>query len=129
MMSSPWMWHGKIFYGKCYLDVVCHSSTYKIVKVIKLFFDSGIIFMIIIIYFYKILCNWLATFLNGWLSAGLTVWLINWLANCLYGWLTDELKVWFINWLDQCFNGWLTAGLTVLCLKSYCLLFWLRENW
>ena len=45
-------------YGSCYLDVVCHSSTYKIVKVIKPFRklaskDSGIIFMIIIIYFYN----------------------------------------------------------------------------
>ena len=28
------MWHGKIFHGKCYLVVVWHSSTYKIVKVI-----------------------------------------------------------------------------------------------
>ena len=48
----------KIFYGRCYLVVVCHSSTYKIVKVIKPFRklaskDSGIIFMIIIIYFYN----------------------------------------------------------------------------
>ena len=38
--------------------MVCHSSTYKIVKVIKPFRklaskDSGIIFMIIIIYFYN----------------------------------------------------------------------------
>ena len=31
------MWHGKIFYGKCYLVVVWHSSRCKIVKVIKLF--------------------------------------------------------------------------------------------
>ena len=29
--------HGKIFYGKCYLVVVWHYSTYKMVKVIKLF--------------------------------------------------------------------------------------------
>ena len=38
--------------------MVCHSSTYKIVKVIKPYRklaskDSGIIFMIIIIYFYN----------------------------------------------------------------------------
>ena len=38
--------------------MVCHSSTYEIVKVIKPFRklaskDSGIIFMIIIIYFYN----------------------------------------------------------------------------
>ena len=38
--------------------MVCHSSTYKIVKVIRPFRklaskDSGIIFMIIIIYFYN----------------------------------------------------------------------------
>ena len=38
--------------------MVCHSSTYKIVEVIKLFRkialkDSGIFFMIIIIYFYN----------------------------------------------------------------------------
>ena len=38
--------------------MVCHSSTYKIVKVIKPFRklalkDSGIIFMLIIIYFYN----------------------------------------------------------------------------
>ena len=44
--------------AKCYLAVVCHSSTYKIVKVIKLFRkiaskDSRILFMIIIIYFYN----------------------------------------------------------------------------
>ena len=52
------MWHEKIFYGKCYLAVVWHSSMYKIVKVIKLSKkiaskDSAIIFMIIIIYFYN----------------------------------------------------------------------------
>ena len=45
-------------YAKCYLVVVCHSSTYKIVKVIKLLEktalkDSEIIFMMIIIYFYN----------------------------------------------------------------------------
>ena len=39
--------------------MVCHSSTYKIVEVIKLFRkialkDSGIFFMIIIIYFYNL---------------------------------------------------------------------------
>ena len=38
--------------------MVCHSSTYKIVKVIEPFRklalkDSGIIFMLIIIYFYN----------------------------------------------------------------------------
>jgi len=58
MTSLPYMWQGKIFYGKCYFVVVCHSSTYKIVEVKKLFRkivlkDSGIIFMIIIIYFYN----------------------------------------------------------------------------
>ena len=52
------MRHEKIFYGKCYLVVVCQSSTYKIVIVIKLLKkiaskDSGIIFKIIIIYFYN----------------------------------------------------------------------------
>ena len=31
------MRHEKIFYGKYYLVVVCQSSTYKIVKVMKLF--------------------------------------------------------------------------------------------
>ena len=31
------MWHGKIFYGKCYLVVVWHSSTYEIGKIKKLF--------------------------------------------------------------------------------------------
>ena len=31
------MWHGKILYGKYYLVMVCQSSTYNIVKVIKLF--------------------------------------------------------------------------------------------
>ena len=55
MTSSPCMWHGKIFYGKCYLVVVWHSSTYKIDKVIKLLKnclkDSAI--MIMIIYFYN----------------------------------------------------------------------------
>ena len=30
------MWHGKIFYGKCFIVVVWQSSTYKTVKVIKL---------------------------------------------------------------------------------------------
>ena len=53
----PWMRHEKIFYGKCYLVVVCQSSTYKIVKVIKLLKkiaskDSVIIFKINIIHFY-----------------------------------------------------------------------------
>ena len=48
----------KIFYVRCYLVVVCQSSTYEIVKVIKSFRklaskDSGIIFMIIIIDFYN----------------------------------------------------------------------------
>ena len=53
------MWHGKIFYGKCYLVVVGHSSTYKIVKVISAFKKivskpvSGTIFTIIMIYFYN----------------------------------------------------------------------------
>ena len=52
------MWHEKIFYGKCYLVVVWHSSTYKIVKVIKLSKkinskDYGITFMIIITYIYN----------------------------------------------------------------------------
>ena len=51
------MWHGKIFYGKCYLVVVWQSSTYKIVKVIKLFkiLAQRILgdFAIIIIYFYN----------------------------------------------------------------------------
>ena len=56
--SLPQTWLGKIFYAKCYLVVVCHSSTYKIVKVIKLLEktalkDSEIIFMMIIIYFYN----------------------------------------------------------------------------
>ena len=37
MTSLPLMWHGKIFYGKCCLVVVWQSSTYNIVKVIKLF--------------------------------------------------------------------------------------------
>ena len=50
--------------AKCYLIVVCHSSTYKNVKVIKLFRkialkDSGIIFMIIIIYFDNHETDWL----------------------------------------------------------------------
>ena len=60
MTSLFQMWHGEIFYGKSYLVVVWHSSTYKIVKVIKLFFFfkcskdySGIFYMIIIIYFYN----------------------------------------------------------------------------
>ena len=48
-------WDRKIFYGKCYLVVVWHSSTYKIDKVIKLLKnclkDSAI--MIMIIYFYN----------------------------------------------------------------------------
>ena len=51
------MWHGKVFYGKCYLVVVWHSSTYTIVKVIKLLKNylkgSGTIFVILIIYFYN----------------------------------------------------------------------------
>ena len=56
--SLPQTWLGKIFYAKCYLVVVCHSSTYKIVKVLKLLEktaskDSEIIFMMIIIYFYN----------------------------------------------------------------------------
>ena len=121
------MWYGKIFYSKCYLVVVCHSSiwAYKNVKVTKLFRkiawkDSQITFMIIIIYlnYNYTACNWLATCLNGWLSAGLTVWLINWLANCLYGWLTDELTVWLINWLAQSLNGWLTQGLQILLMSG-----------
>ena len=56
MTSSPKMWHEKIFYGKCYLVVVWHSSTYtcqsKLSKNIASK-DSGLIFMIIIIYFYN----------------------------------------------------------------------------
>ena len=36
MTSLSQMWHGEIFYGNCYLIVVWHSSTYKIVKDIKL---------------------------------------------------------------------------------------------
>ena len=45
-------------YGKRYLVVVCHSSTYKIVKVMKLFRkialkDSGIVFTMVIISFYN----------------------------------------------------------------------------
>ena len=35
--SSPYMWHGKIFYDKRYLVVGCHSSKYKIEKLTKLF--------------------------------------------------------------------------------------------
>ena len=55
------MWHGKIFYGKCYLVVVWQSSTYKIVKVIKPLKKLplrilGDFFMIIIIYFYNYYC-------------------------------------------------------------------------
>ena len=52
------MWHEKIFYGKCYLAVVWQSSTYKIVRVIKLFIKLpqrilGDFLMKIIIYFYN----------------------------------------------------------------------------
>ena len=57
MTSLPQMWHGKIFYGKCYLVVVWQSSKNKIVKVIKLFnkLSQRILgnLMIMIIYFYS----------------------------------------------------------------------------
>ena len=58
MTSLPKMWHGRIFYGKCYVVVVWRYSTYKIVKVIKLFKknaskDSGRFFMIILLYLYN----------------------------------------------------------------------------
>ena len=60
MTSLPYMWHGKIFNGKCYLVVVCSSSKYKIVKVIKLFkklpqrfWEMFLIIMIIYFYNYK----------------------------------------------------------------------------
>ena len=61
-------------YGKCYLVVVCHSATYKILKVMKLFRkialkDSGIIFTIVIIslynyYYYHL--SLLSQFLLSW---------------------------------------------------------------